>query len=121
MRSLEEFNKSFDEEDFNPFDTAYSLGQIRKRVTNLENCNDHERKYVEIAVLEERLRCVYEWRQYFAKNLRYKRPFCLNSHLFYDRPSKDGTIPEDEQMIAMGDVLSDSSDEPDSAAEELKE
>ena len=32
----------------------------------------------------------------------------MNSHLYYERPSEDGTIPEDD---GVGEVFSDSSDE----------
>ena len=42
----------------------------------------------------------------------------MNSHMFYERPSPDGTVPEVE--IGMGDILSDTSSEPDSDKEEEK-
>ena len=87
----------------------------------IDKCNPHEKRYIEIAILEEKLRNIYSWRHFFNKNLRYKRPFTLNSHLYYERPSKDGTLPEEELNFAMGDVLSDTSDDSDGAKEEKKE
>ena len=33
----------------------------------------------------------------------------MNSHLFYEPPSEDGTLPEDDHMIEMGEILSDTS------------
>lgn len=74
-------------------------------------------RYVELAELEEKLRFTYDWRNFFNKNLRFKRPFVLNSHLYYERPSEDGTLPEDEQEMEMGELYSDSSDEPDTEQE----
>ena len=42
----------------------------------------------------------------------------MNSQLYYDRPSSDGTLPEDDDMIpAMGEFLSDTSDETESDKE----
>jgi len=117
MISLEEFNRRF-EEPVNAFDIACSQGRIRKRTTKLEQCNEYEKRYVEIAELEEKLRYTYAWRHFFAKNLRYKRPFIMNSHLYYERPSPDGTLPEDDDMmVGMGEFLSDSSEDEDSQAE----
>lgn len=108
MDSLEEFNRRFEKEPVDPFEIACSQGKVRKRVHNREQCNDYEKRYVEIAELEEKLRYTYAWRHFFAENLRYKRPYCMNSHLYYERPSEDGTIPEDD---GVGEVFSDSSDE----------
>lgn len=64
---------------------------------------------------------MYSWRKLFAKNLKYKRSFNLNSHLYNEPPSEDGTVPENERFMTMGEVLSDTSDEPDSDKEETKE
>ena len=40
--------------------------------------------YMKIAEINEGLRLTYEWRQLFAKNLKYKRPFLMNSYFYYD-------------------------------------
>ena len=94
---------------------------MRKRTHKREQCNDYEMRYVELAELEERLRYTYDWRNFFAKNLRYKRPFCMNSHLYYEKPSEDGTLPEDEVEMEMGELYSDSSEEPDTEEEKEEE
>ena len=118
MIPLEDFNRGFETDPVDPFEIACSQGKIRKRVMNKEQCNEYERRYVEIAELEEKLRYTYAWRHFFAKNLRYKRPYTMNSHLFCERPSPDGTLPEDD---GVGEVFSDSSEEPDSNPEEVKQ
>ena len=84
---------------------------------NKEQCNEYERRYVEIAELEEKLRYTYAWRHFLAKNLRYKRPYAMNSQVYCERPSPDGTLPEDDEM---GEIFSDSSEEPESNQEEEK-
>ena len=76
-------------------------------------CNEMEERYVQIAEIEENLRYTYDWRGFFAKNLRYKKPFCLNSQMYTEMPSRDGTVPEEDRFL-MGDVMSDTSEEPDS-------
>ncbi len=114
MTLLEDFNRKY-EEYVDPFDIATSQGNIRKRTENRSQCNEREERYCEIAEIEEKLRFTYAWRHFFAQNLRYKRPFIMNSHLFYDRPSHDGTLPEDDDMmIGMDEFLSDTSDDEDS-------
>mmetsp|Transcript_3421 Transcript_3421/g.4527 ORF Transcript_3421/g.4527 Transcript_3421/m.4527 type:complete len:120 (-) Transcript_3421:1343-1702(-) len=60
----------------------------------------------------------YSWRSFFAKNLRYKRPFLINSHYFYEKPSDDGTLPEDDLM---GDILSESSSDDESEERKVDE
>ena len=42
----------------------------------------------------------------------------MNSHMYYERPSPDGTLPEDDDEI--GEILSDTSEESDSDKEEKK-
>ena len=101
MISLEEFTKQMAHggEQIDPYEIAFehavSQGKIRKRTRSYfdKNANDYEKAYINIARIEERLRYIYGWRHFFAKHLRYKRPYCLNSHLFYERPSPDGTLP----------------------------
>jgi len=41
----------------------------------------------------------------------------MNSNLYYERPSADGTLPEEDLVNQMGDINSDTSDEPESADE----
>lgn len=63
---------------------------------------------------------MYGWRSIFSKNLRYKRPFLMNSYNFYEQPSEDGTLPEDDHMAElaeMGDILSDTSSDDESEVE----
>ena len=62
---------------------------------------------------------MYSWRSIFAKNLQYKRPFLLNSHLFYEKPSKDGTLPDNDEDMEEGDIHSETSSEEEE--EEKKE
>lgn len=42
----------------------------------------------------------------------------MNSQMYYERPSPDGTLPEEDEEI--GEILSDTSEEPDSDKEEEK-
>ena len=110
MISLEEFNMSLDQEDpVDPFEIACSWGKIRKKVQKRAKCNEYEEAYVKIAELDNKLRYTYSWRHFFAKYLRYKRPYCMNTHAFYERPSPDGTLPQDE--IGIGEILSDTSED----------
>ena len=53
MLSLEHFNRSFEKEIVDPFEIAVSQGRIRKRTSSLAQCSDREKRYVEIAALEE--------------------------------------------------------------------
>lgn len=77
-------------------------------------------RFIEIARLNEKLRLIYGWRSIFAKNLKYKRPFLMNSHFFYEKPSADGTLPEIDNMMEEGDILSETSSEEEEE-EEKKE
>ena len=125
MLSLEEFNEGFDERG-DPFEMALSLNQIRKHITKIEYCNEHEQKYMEIAAANERIRLTYDWRNFFAQNLRFKRPILFNSHFFYEKPSPDGTLPEnsdsdDDLERGVVDLSSDDNSEKLKAAEETKE
>ena len=52
MIPLEDFNRSYDEEQEDPFDIACSQGHIRKRVTSRDQCNEYEARFVEIAEIE---------------------------------------------------------------------
>ena len=113
MISLEQFNRSYETDIIPPFEVACSQGKIRKRVIKREQCNAYEEAYVKIADGEEKLRYTYAWRHFFAKNLRFKRPYVINSNLYYERPSIDGTLPEEDQVNEMGDIHSDTSEEPD--------
>ena len=124
MVPLEEFNKQFEEvnEDIDvPFEMAVAQGKMRKRVHKREQCNDYEMRYVELAEQEEKLRYTYDWRTFFNKNLRYKRPYCMNSHLFEEKPSDDGTLPDYDHEMEMGELYSDSSEEPDTEEEKEEE
>lgn len=49
MLNLEEFNRSFETDFVDPFEIAYATGNIRKRITNREMCNEFEIRHVEIA------------------------------------------------------------------------
>lgn len=105
MLSLADFNERFEPRN-DAFEVACSRGQIRKKVVKRSQCNEYEERYVEIAKQDEHLRMMYAWRAYFAKNLRYKRSFFLNAHYFYEMPSRDGTIPEeDDHPMAVGEVF----------------
>ena len=42
----------------------------------------------------------------------------MNSHLYYERPSRDGTLPDDDFMTEMGEILSETSSDEDSNKEE---
>ena len=42
----------------------------------------------------------------------------MNSHLYYDRPSPDGTLPEQDIIGTIGEIHSDTSEEPDTQQEE---
>ena len=42
----------------------------------------------------------------------------MNSHLYYERPSPNGTLPEDDFMTEMGEILSDTSEDEDTAREQ---
>ena len=127
MVPLEVFNRQFEEvnednQDIDvPFEMAVAQGKMRKRVHKREQCNDYEMRYVELAEQEEKLRYTYDWRTFFNKNLRYKRPYCMNSHLFEEKPSDDGTLPDYDHDMEMGELYSDSSEEPDTEDEKEEE
>jgi len=44
----------------------------------------------------------------------------MNSHFFYEKPSADGTLPEIDNMMEEGDILSETSSEEEEE-EEKKE
>ena len=123
MIPLEEFTKQLAHggEAIDPYEIAFehavSQGRIRKRTRGYydKNANDYEKAYIDIARIEERLRYVYGWRHFFAKHLRYRRPYCLNSHLFYERPSPDGTLPQDD---GLEEIFSDTSEDSETEEEE---
>jgi len=119
MIPLEEFNRQFETAP-RPFDVAVSMGHIRPRISNLAQCNLKEKRHVEIAELEEKLRYMYGWRTFFAANMRFKRPFLVNSHFFEERPSANGTLPEDDDIEIMGEILSDETSDDESQEAQTK-
>jgi hypothetical protein len=63
---------------------------------------------------------MYEWGPIFRKHLKFKKPFILNGHHYYNKPSEDGTLPDDfntddAQLPVLFD--DDSSDDPDTEEE----
>ena len=84
MYSLEEFNRKFDDSKMTAFDLAAASGKIRKRTENESQCNDYERSWLKYFEAQEKLRFIYDWKQFFKKSLRFKKPFVLNGHFYYD-------------------------------------
>ena len=61
---------------------------------------------------------MYDWQEFLPETSRYKKPFILNGHKFTERPSVDGTLPED--LVNNGqavDLLSDTSEEVETVEE----
>lgn len=123
MLSLEEFNEGLDMRE-DPFELAHLRNQIRKHITRQEYCNEREQKYIELAAIDEKLRLMYNWRSFFDKNLRYKRPILFNSHFFNEKPGFDGALPdvsdddEDLDLERTEEISDDESEEQKAASEE---
>ena len=76
---------------------------------------------VEIAEGEIKLHHMYDWQEIFPSALRYKKPFILNGHLFTERPSPDGTLPDGEldNDGQAEELLTDTSEDTDTEVEEV--
>ena len=95
MYKLEEFTRNLEGESTSPFELAAAAGKIKKKTTSVEMCNDYEKSWVDYYAVQEKLRFTYDWRHFFKKYLRFKRPFIANGHFFYDKPSHDGVVPQE--------------------------
>ena len=80
MKCLEEFNRENDRDLKEPIEIAKADKKVRNSRKNYEECNIWEKRFVDIAELEQKLHHVYDWQEFFPHSLRYKKPFVLNGH-----------------------------------------
>ena len=123
MFNLEDFNRRLEVEKVSPFDIAKEARKIRKNVTTIEKCNEYEHSWINYFAAQEKLRYIYDWRHFFKKYLRFKRPFVANGHFFYEKPSWDGTVPEDlrdDDFFTGAKIFEESSEDIDSEEERKK-
>ena len=65
---------------------------------------------------------MYDWQDFIPKSTPYKKPFILNGHMFTEKPSPDGTLPDD--LVNDGqaeDLLTESSEDEETPEEEPEE
>ena len=123
MRPLGEYNKKHDRDPKTPLEIAQDEGKVRKSRKDVAGCDEWERRFVEIATLEQQLHHVYDWQEFFPQSMRYKKPFVLNGHLFTERPSPDGTLPDDhfDHDGQAEDLLTDTSEDEETEVEAVEE
>ena len=65
---------------------------------------------------------MYDWQDFLPKSLNYKKPFILNGHMFTEKPSPDGTLPDELVNDGQAEVLlTESSEEEETVEEESEE
>ena len=86
-------------------------------------CNEYEKSWVEFYRAQDKLRLMYSWREFFKKNLKFKRPFIANGHFYYEKPSHDGTVPQElreDDWFQGAKIFEESSEDVDSEEERRK-
>ena len=121
MISLEDKCRSLDEELKSPFELAKDMYRVKKW-KKLKECDDWEKRWIEVTECEQQIHYMYDWQDFLPKSLNYKKPFILNGHMFTEKPSPDGTLPDELVNDGQAEVLlTDSSEEEETVEEESEE